>query len=189
MLDIDVTEQVYLAPPPRTMAETIPNADLRKAKKRIHTDRHWLLFHLLAYTGMRQGEIRFLQWDAVDLKAGSILLIRTKSGDPRYVPIHPTLGEVLADLRDEGYVITTRGTCPVAYDTWIADLREFAPGYTAHWFRRTFVSSLLDNGVDRPTVEQIIGHEEQAVMGRFYVKPNLQVMQRAVLKLYADDPV
>lgn len=188
---VDHTKDVFLAPPPRGIPTTIPNADLRAAKARIHCDRQWLEFHLLVYTGMRQGEIRGLTWERVDFASQSIKLLYTKSGLPRFVPIHPNLGEVLYELRadDSRHIVTTRGNKPIAYDTWLDDLRDFAPGYTAHWFRRTVTSSLLDNGVEESMVKLILGWEPQTVMGRFYAKPNIQVMQRAILKLYADDPI
>lgn len=192
MLTKDPTLDVFLAPPPREEPKTISNAELRKMKGRLQCDRQWLEFHLLAYTGMRQGEIRMLTWGSVDLAAGSLHVKRAKGDRIRYVPIHPTLGEVLADLRrddPERLVITTRGYVPVAYDTWLDDLRDFAPGHTAHWFRRTVTSSLLDNGVEERLVKRILGWEEQTVMGRFYDKVSLQLLQRAILKLYADDPI
>lgn len=189
MMTRDPTVDVYLAPPPRQEPKTIPNADLRAAKSRISTDRQWLEFHLLAYTGLRQGEIRALLWEHVDLALGALIVNRAKGDRRRQVPLHPVLAEVLTELRDDGYVITTRGNIPLAYDTWLADLARFAPGYTAHWYRRTVTSSLLDNGVEERLVRRILGWEEQTVMGRFYDKASLQVLQRAILKLYSDDPI
>jgi integrase len=189
MLTRDPTADVYLAPPPREEPKTIPNAELRKAKARISGDRQWLVFHLLAYTGMRQGEIRDLVWENVDLVGQVLHVDRTKGDRPRKVPIHPTLGEVLMELAGTaGHVVTTRGG-RVAYDTWLADLVAFVPGYTAHWFRRTVTSSLLDTGGEERLVRRILGWEEQTVMGRFYDKASLVVLQRAILKLYADDPI
>lgn len=190
MLRRDPTVDVYLAPPTRQEPKVIPAAELRKMKGRVVCDRQWLEFHLLAYTGMRQGEIRALKWPNVNLEASTLHVPRAKGDRWRYVPMHPALGEVLAELRRaDGYVITTRGNIPVAYDTWLDDLRDFAPGYTAHWFRRTVTSSLLNNGVEERLVRRILGWEEQTVMGRFYDKASLPALQRAILKLYADDPI
>jgi integrase len=191
MLPKDPTLDVYLAPAPRLEPETIPNSELRAMKARLQCDRQWLEFHLLAFTGMRQGEVRALHWEHVDLMAGTLHVERAKGDRARYVPIHPTLGEVLVELRGEPehFVVTTRGTSPIAYDTWLDDLRDFAPGFTAHWFRRTVTSSLLDNGVEERLVKKLLGWEEQTVMGRFYDKVSTQLLQRAVLKLYADDPI
>lgn len=188
MIRHDPTVDVYLAPPPRGEPEVIPNAELRAAKARITCDRQWLEFHLLAYTGMRQGEIRDLTWENVNLEAGVLHIPRAKGDRWRYVPLHPVLGEVFAELGGEGNVVTTRGG-KIAYQTWSEDLRAFAPGYTGHWFRRTVTSSLLNNGVEERLVRKILGWEEQTVMGRFYDKASLPALQSAILKLYADDPI
>lgn len=191
MIRADPTLDVYLAPPPREEPKTIPNAELRAMRARIQCDRQWLTYHLLVYTGMRQSEIRSLRWSHVDLVDGSLHIERTKGDRTRYVPIHPLLGEVLVDLvgEPEWFVVTTRRNARVAYDTWSEDLRSFAPGFTGHWFRRTVTSSLLDNGADVRLVKKILGWEEQTVMGRFYDKTSLQLLHRAILKIYADDPI
>ena len=54
-------------------------------------------------TGMRRGEIQFLTWNKVDLKAGLIRLEGkdTKTGEGRPVPISPALREVLDAIRQE----------------------------------------------------------------------------------------
>lgn len=191
MFRIDPTLDVYLAPIPREEPKTIPNAELRAMRSRIQCDRQWLVYHLLTYTGMRQGEIRALRWGSVDLAAGTLHVVRAKGNRTRHIPIHPSLGEVLVELsgEPERFVVTTRGTAPIAYDTWLDDLRDFAPGFTAHWFRRTVTSSLLDNGVEERLVKKMLGWEEQTVMGRFYDKTSMTLLLRAILKLYADDPI
>ena len=192
MLQKDVTLDVYLKEPPNEEPKIIPNSDLRKMKKRLMHDREWLIFHLLAYTGMRQGEIRALRWGEVDLEDGLIYINKAKGDQRRRVPIHPALAEVLNAEREETpewFVVTTKRISPIAYDTWLDDLKSFAPGYTAHWFRRTITSSLLNNGVDERLVQRIMGWKPQTVMGRFYDNVSAEQMQRAVLKLYADDPV
>jgi integrase len=52
-------------------------------------------------TGMRRGEIQFLTWNKVDLKAGLIRLEGkdTKTGEGRSVPISLALREVLDAIR------------------------------------------------------------------------------------------
>jgi len=190
-LQQDPTLSVFLAKPKKSGLKIIPNAELRAMKGRIICDRQWLLWHLLTYTGMRLGEIRFLKWDAVDLSKEMVFLGQTKNGEDRFVPVHPVLLDALIELRGESehYVITTLKTRPVSYDTWIEDLRAFAPGYTAHWFRRTVSQSLTENEVDPHVIKWILGHEPQTVLGQYYSRASMRLMQRAILKLYADDPI
>lgn len=193
MIPSDITLDVYLAPPPEKEPQIIPVADLRCMAYRATTNREFLMFHLLAYTGMRQGEIRSLLWGDVDLAEGLIYVRKSKGDKRRRVPIHPVLAEVLMEQRHndlERFVLTTIGSSPVAYATWQDDLRKFAPApYTAHWFRRTVTTSLLDNGVEERLVKQILGWKPQTVMGRFYDAVSAAQLQRAILKLYANDPI
>lgn len=61
------------------------------------------LFGLLAVSGIRISEALALQRDGVDLETGVMAVAGAKSGPPRLVPLHPTVGVVLgeyADLRD-----------------------------------------------------------------------------------------
>lgn len=193
MITKDVTRDVFLAPAPQRAAEVIPNEELRAMKNRIICDRQWLEFHLLVYTGMRQSEVRGLHWRDVDTAQGTLYLGKTKNGLDRHVPLHPALLDALIEARGgkdpDWYVVTTRGTSPVAYDTWMSDLRSFAPGYTGHWFRRTVNQSLLENEVEIHVIKWILGWAPQGVMERFYSRASIKLMQRAILKLYADDPV
>ena len=63
---------------------------------------HFQRLIVCAYeTGMRRGEIQFLTWNKVDLKAGLIRLEGkdTKTEEGRPVPISPTLREFLEVIR------------------------------------------------------------------------------------------
>jgi integrase len=188
----DITADVYLAPAERKAGEIITNDELRQMKHRIVGDRQWVLFHLLTYTGMRQGEVLGLRWCDVDIPQGTMFLGKTKNGLDRLVPIHPVLLDVLIEARGgtgDSYVLTTTGTTPISTNTWTAYLKQFAPGYSSHWFRRTVTQSLLENEVEIHVVKWILGWSPQGVMERFYSRASIKLMQRAILKLYADDPI
>lgn len=192
MLPTDPTLDVFLPRLEDKEPQIIPNEELRGMKRRIQGDRSWLIFHLLAYTGMRQGEIRALVEEDVQLADGLISVRKAKGDKRRRVPVHPVLADVLAEsLRGEPdrYVVTTRGRSPLAYDTWMDDLRRFAGDYTAHWFRRTVTQSLLDNEVEPHVTKWVLGWKPQDVMGKFYSQASVNLMQRAILKLYANDPI
>ena len=72
------------------------------------------LFCIALHTGMRKGEIRALQWDAVDLVRRQIAVRRsfcsasqkikeyTKGKRLRFVPVNPILLELLVELRRTG---------------------------------------------------------------------------------------
>lgn len=79
------------------------------------------LFGLLAVTGMRISEPLGLDRDDVDLTHGALTIRQTKFGKSRWLPIHPSTQQALADyacLRDRlcrkpkcpGYFISEQGT-------------------------------------------------------------------------------
>jgi len=175
----------------------IPNEELRDIRLRATTDREWLIFHLLAYTGLRRGEVLGLTGADVSL-AESSMLIRGKGGKLRHVPIHPALGEVLADapckvfhdtnIASLHHVVTTNGRA-ISDNTLEADLARIAPGRTSHAFRRTVATSLARNGVDERVIDRIMGWAPRTVRGRYYVNVATEELQRGILRLYGNDPV
>src|SRR5262245_26898960 len=53
---------------------------------------------LLLYTGCRLSEVLNLQWDRVDLEAGTIMLSETKAGRPQAVVLNSLARQVLKSL-------------------------------------------------------------------------------------------
>lgn len=172
----------------------IPNAELRRQKHGLFNDREWLLWHLLVYTGMRRSEILSLRWDDVKLE-DSTITVTGKGGKLRHIPIHPALGEELSSAKRYGdWVLGSRKlydgeSRPLSKATMFTWLREIAGEYTAHDYRRTVASSLYANGVDGDTIDKIMGWSPRVVRTRYYVKVAPEQLQRAILKLYANDPV
>lgn len=183
MLDHDPTWDVLVEKPPTRPIEVFTHDQLREQRDRAaYSDRLWLLWHLLAYTGMRRHEIEKMTWEDVNLREGYIYVIG-KADKERYVPIHPVLGEVLVKAGPgEGRV--TRA----AHDKNFARLR--ADGKQgAHTWRRTFATSLADNGVPDQMIDAICGWAPRSVFGRFYRNIRLEQLHEAVLKVYSSDPL
>jgi integrase len=150
-------------------------------------------------TGIRRGEIQFLNWNKVDLKAGLIRLEGkdTKTGKGRPIPISLALREVLDAIRQElragkvapidGRVFTWKGK-PMS-EGWrtafvaacrragLADLRF-------HDLRHTFVTRKVREGWDYKRIMAITGHKTFAVFQR-YNNPSEDDIKEVVL---ADAP-
>lgn len=182
-LDIDVEE------PAPTEPRIIKPAELREIRERAWRDRDWMFFHLLAYTGMRRSEIRALTWDKVSIPDETII-VYGKGNKRRLVPIHPALGEALAlDARVTPFVVASSGQHGVAMDT-IQDMsRRLHPTYTPHDYRRTVATHLRRGGVDTEVRDRIMGWAPKSVFARYYDNVADVELKRAILKLYADDPV
>ena len=57
------------------------------------------LLVFLFYTGARLGEALALEWGDVDLAARRVRLIKTKTGEPRGIPMHERVFEAMANLK------------------------------------------------------------------------------------------
>lgn len=182
-LDIDVPQE------PDSEPVTISSAELREIRERAWRDRDWIFFHLLTYTGMRRNEIRSLKWEDVSL-ADETIKVLGKGQKLRLVPIHPALGDVLADAAAlTPFVVCSSGQHGVALDTLTEMYRRLHPTYTPHDYRRTVATSLGFNGVQESVIDRIMGWAPRSVYRKFYRGVVDVELKRAILKLYADDPV
>ena len=190
LIDRVPTVDVELARVPDTEPRIIPNSVLREQRDRIVSDRGWLLWHLLTYTGMRRQEVIQLPWENVKLDEETITVLG-KGGKLRHVPIHPVLGEVLVEAkRKNKWVLPGRAGSHTAPSTFYETLHCISRReYTAHDYRRTVASSLYANGVDGDTIDKIMGWSPRVVRTRYYVNVAPVQLQRAILKLYANDPL
>ncbi|MFZ5785138.1 MAG: tyrosine-type recombinase/integrase [Acidobacteriota bacterium] len=73
------------------------------------------VFGLLAVTGMRIGEVVALDRDDVDLQAGILNVREGKLGKHRFVPIHATTQEALADYVAKRNAILPRAKLPAFF--------------------------------------------------------------------------
>jgi integrase len=170
---------------------------LRQIKARVLTERDNVFFHLLAYTGMRRAEIVGLRWDDGDDSSSVLRLsdhtIRVigKGRKPRLVPVHPILGEVLRESqRPAGrFVVPSDGKNGIASQTVYDMMRRLSDTYSPHDFRRTVASSLGRNGVSDRHIDRIMGWFKRDVRERYYMNVAGPELERAILRLYADDPV
>lgn len=184
-LDIAVPE------PPPTEPRIISGFELREIKAGITLDRDWMFFHLLAYTGMRRSEIRGLKWVENVRPETQTIRVIGKGQKPRLCPIHPALGEVLSERAgDSGaYVVQSSGEHGIAMDTIMGITRRLHPTYTPHDYRRTVATSLRRNGVDSGVIDRIMGWAPSSIFRRYYDNVADTELRRAILRLYADDPV
>ena len=178
------------SPPPKTDFLTSEEAE----RLLIHAkDTDYEMILLALRTGMRQGEIRGLQWDAIDWE-NRILTVRhtlcdythtlmsPKSNRERHVPLADDLYRVLdAHRRNTGYVFTKRDGRPFLRASHLrrlesvqakAGLRKI--GW--HTLRHTFATHLILKGVPVRTVQELLGHSTILMTMRYahVAAPNLR---------------
>jgi integrase len=141
--------------------------------------RYKAMFHLALWTGMRWGELAALRWEHVDLTnnvitvAGSVRRDRTigppKNGKTRTVVIADETAEVLKthrrDFGSRELLFTGDWGNQLDYPTFrtrvmvplVAKLKVDWP-VTFHSLRHTYVSTMLESGVDALVVATEAGH-------------------------------
>ncbi len=149
------------------------------------------LFMLLAFTGLRIGESRWLTWADVELnadQAGGFVHVCEKVGewrpkdiDNRKIPLHPRVARMLAVRpREARFVFTAapspkypRGDRQVSDRHALAKLKSvlkrvgIASG-SLHTFRHFFISFCANNGIEPFKVMQWVGHSDLQIILRYY---------------------
>lgn len=106
------------------------------------------------YSGMRYSEIV-----RAEISNGTFLLRDTKNGEPRIVPIHPKVRNLL------GYVWPEHET--MSYWFRKARIKAGMPWLHFHDLRHSSASAMLNAGVHLATVGAVLGHKSPASMKRY----------------------
>jgi len=126
-------------------------------------------------TGMRQGELKGLQWESIDWRSGNLLVRHSrcdrrraldtpKSNRERHIPLDRQVYETLAQRRmPTGYVFTNEEGRPFNADSISKSLTEACAAagirrITWHVLRHTFASELAIKGVPLHAVQALLGH-------------------------------
>jgi len=156
---------------------------------------------LLAETGMRIGEAKWLTWADVDLQH-NVLRIRAKaewkpkSGNERAIPISSALRVLLEGLpKTSRWLIAGPRSCKnPAGGGQLPENRLLAylhrrlkklglPG-KLHTFRHSFITHALINGMPEAVLRKIVGHVDAAVL-QVYTHIGDQATQQAMRNLEA----
>ncbi len=148
---------------------------------RASKNKDLLLAVLLALsTGARQAEVIGLRWKQIDLKAKTALLIDTKNGERRTMPIVGEAFDLLYRARQGSPGSTTTACFPAGKRAKskdaVTDLR--APWETAlkaakitdfHWhdLRHTCASYMAMSGVSQIEMAKMLGHKTLAMTMRY----------------------
>ena len=163
--------------------------------------REWLrpVVTILAWSGMRIGELINLRWADVDFK-GQVINIRVqdewkpKGRRDRAVPMHPKVEAILSGLRVGQYVVSggrggrlKESWCLQCLKTDQAKLK--LPVGDLHGFRRFFATTMMKAGVDTNTVREWGGWKSLETMLRYLADGNsvegVKVMKAAAQRLAA----
>ncbi|MDP6087255.1 MAG: site-specific integrase, partial [Nitrospinota bacterium] len=124
-------------------------------------------------TTMRLGEILNLRWEDLDLGAGMIHILKSKSGKGREIPMSDQLRDEFSRiprLLGSEYVFPGKTGEPlkVIKRSWHKALRGAQiKDVTFHTLRHTAASYLVMCGIDIRTVQDILGHADIRMTMRY----------------------
>jgi integrase len=128
---------------------------------------------LLAFTGMRRGEVLGLRWLDIDRKGERILLPQTKNNDARVVWLNAMACQVLDSLRagapTERVFPTSDSVTPenVSLAFLRACRRTGIADFRLHDLRHTAASWLRMSGADLQDVAELLGHRDLRMTKRY----------------------
>lgn len=157
------------------------------------------IYTVLADTGARIGEIKWLSWQDVDFKR-NVLHIRPKddwtqkTGDQRAIPMTDRVQKLLCSRRRKHLWVFTAAPSKKypASDHQISERRLLRslkrllkwldlPGHL-HTYRHAFISHLISTGVPEAVIRSIVGHVDERIL-RLYIHIADQRSQEAVRQI------
>jgi integrase len=135
-----------------------------------------LAITLAMRSGMRLGDIGQLRWQDIRLDKKEIHVIEGKSANPRIIPMHPDIYELIMDWPQQGEAVfpPIRKNCKTLGANvhalgrrcrdWMAK-NGFAAGM--HSLRHTAATQLASAGATMTDLQEILGHTSQRVTAMY----------------------
>jgi len=173
----------------------IHSVDFVSLRCRKNATRDRLILTLLYYTGIRRNELLSLNWSDLNLSKSTMIIRSGKGNKDRLIPLHKNvsllldkyLGERLP-LDDNALIIGEMGKrmCKCSFVNLLNMYLEISglkkKGYSAHSFRHSFATHLIESGVDLFKVQTLLGHANLETT-RIYINFNSTQMAKAVGRL------
>ncbi len=134
---------------------------------------------ILAFTGLRVGELEALLWSDVKLEMSELGMLHirrggssgsTKSGRDRFVPIHPRIRPIIDELprSDERVLPGLRARTLLSQVKRLCRELGYSPELKVHSFRHTFASSCANSRVPLRLAMAWLGHNSSSILNLYY---------------------
>ena len=142
-------------------------------------------------SGMRRGEVFNLTFEAINFDTRFLEVTNSKSGKKRFIPLSKKLYLTLKAIskyekRTSGYVFLNPDTKLPYQDikhSFSSALKEAnIKCFRFHDLRHTFATTLIENGADIRTVQELLGHASLTMTQR-YTHSNDEKKKRAIALL------
>ena len=125
--------------------------------------------YLIAYTGLRRGEVFNLKWSDINLKAKTLTVTgeTAKSGETRHIPLNTEAIDILKNWKaqNKGQERVFYGkdgarldNIKIAWMGMIADAK--VKNFRFHDLRHSFAYNLVMKGAPLNTVRELLGHAD-----------------------------
>jgi len=146
-------------------------------------------------TSIMKSELLNLNWTDINLSKSTLIISRGKGGKDRLIPLHKKVTELLDKYLDERLPLKTDALIigeqgkRMSNCSFVNLLKMYLglsglkrKGYTAHSFRHTFVTHLIEAGVDLFKVQKLLGHASLDTT-KIYINFNSSQMAKAIDRL------
>jgi len=152
-----------------------------KAERRLFKGLAYPIILTYLYTGMRREELLYLEWEDVDFERRQIRIqakiekdgFVTKTGRARTIGLAQHRAEVLKNLPRKGRYVFG-GDSPLIRPDGVthafrklADKAGLPRSVTLHSLRHTYITHLLEKGVNPKRVQELAGHAVFATTWRY----------------------
>ena len=159
-------------------------------------ERERLLLAVMAYGGLRRGELLGLDWDDVDLSRRILRVRKAKGGRQRTIPIHPALAPLFAEyyatrvpLTEQAVFVGVQGN-RLHFTQLGQTFRHYVEAagvaerkrVTPHTLRHVFASELLHAGANLRQIQELLGHKHLDSTQR-YTRVNAHELRGAIKRL------
>jgi integrase len=153
---------------------------LHPTRKGNETEPLFWLQEIVAFalnTGMRQDEILSLEWQNVDLFRKTVLVVRSKNGEKRTIPMNQKLFVLLKEKakgnrNNDKYVFPSEAGTKILRRNlmrafYLARDRAKIDNFTFHDLRHTFATRLAQAGIDLYMISKLLGHKDIKMTQRY----------------------
>lgn len=165
----------------------------KRKEKDVLKARNRLLGYILLTTGMRASEIINLHWDDVLKEKGRFFIeFKGKGNKFRKIPLNGKAVEemllyrrllgysedLVGDTRPVFIAFSVNKNAKLGYDSLyklikkVVKLVEANPHISPHWFRHTFVTTLLEQDTPLAIVKELAGHSDISTTNMYVERMN-----------------
>lgn len=160
MLNVEPVQHV------RKQGESLSDIEQAKFLQDIATHHLKPLFLFYLCTGVRRGEALSLQWEDVNLSAGTVLIRGTKTASSyRVITLSPIAKNILSDLPHDSSALLV---FPYKADYITYAFKKLCPAHRLHDLRHTFATRCLESNIQTRVVQLWLGHSRLDTTARIY---------------------